>query len=93
MSETEPTSNLRAQDNAEVKRKKRGSVGTKRGTSGTGRKQGGKRTEKGLLVIGASLLMGQHELNTTAAIVYRKHYSNHESGEDGEKELDMEDGT
>lgn len=34
-----------------------------------------------MVVVGALLLMGQHELNTAAAIVYCKHYSKHESGE------------
>lgn len=68
--ETERTSNLGAQDNAEKRKKKRGSVGRKRETNGCSRKQGGKRRETCLVVVGALLLMGQHELNTTAAIVF-----------------------
>lgn len=60
MEGTERTSNLRAQDNAEERKKKWGSVGTKRETNGSGRKQGGKRREKCLVVVGALLLMGQH---------------------------------
>ena len=65
-------------------------MGTTGETNGSGRKQGGKRREKCLVVVGALLLMGQHELNTAAAIVYWKHYSKHESGENWGRELDME---
>lgn len=76
----------------ERKKRSKGAWEQSEGTKGSGRKQGGKRREKCLVVVGALLLMGQHELNTSAAIVYGKHYSKHESGENWRgREFDMED--
>lgn len=58
-----------------------GSVGTKRERNGSSYKQGGKSREKCLVVGGVLLLMGQHELNATTAIVYSKHESGKKTGE------------